>query len=242
MKHIVTAAVVLLLGTHAAQAGTVVATFNSTSGGTLERIIEDSTVGSTGWTGLNAGSFSFTRTGGTATEQLLPGIGGSFLTFCVEAQETITQGQSYTFEVKDLSEGAENIGGMGVVRSNQLRELLYGVKPLQGMSTVQAAALQVAMWEIVRETSALPYDVLNGKTRFRNAFDGAVFTTAQGWLDSFVNDGEDPTQRAGNVVALVNANNQDVIGFSVVPDGGASLTLLGSALLGLGTLRRKLRI
>jgi hypothetical protein len=57
-----------------------------------------------------------------------------------------------------------------------------------------------------------------------------------------VNDGEDPTQRAGNVVALVNANNQDVIGFSVVPDGGASLTLLGSALLGLGTLRRKLRI
>jgi hypothetical protein len=33
-----------------------------------------------------------------------------------------------------------------------------------------------------------------------------------------------------------------VIGVSVVPDGGASLTLLGSALLGLGTLRRKLRI
>jgi hypothetical protein len=53
-----------------------------------------------------------------------------------------------------------------------------------------------------------------------------------------VNDGEDPGQRANNVLALVSDTNQDVLAFVSVPAPGV-LPLFGLALAGMGFARRR---
>ena len=223
-----------------ASAATVTAKFTGLGlGGSVNRIIDNSTTGTTGTqSGITSALFNFQRTGGDFAGTLLAGVSDNFLTICIEPQDTISIGSGYTFMVEDLSDGAENIGGMGVTKANRIRELLFGVNPFAFTTNTEGSALQIAIWEIVRETDSTPLDVSTGHTRFSNAAPAGALAQAQSWLNTYVNDGEDPGQRANNVLALVSDTNQDVLAFVSVPAPGV-LPLFGLALAGIGFARRR---
>jgi hypothetical protein len=214
----VAAAALLWLSAGDAGAVAVTAIYNSTlAGGAIQRIIDDSTVGSKDWTNLTAGLFDLTLTGGDFRPDLLP-VGSHFLAFCSEPQQGVSPGGTYTWSVESLSQGANNIGGMGASRASYIAELLGGVFPLFGAKALtdrEALAIQIAIWEIVRETMPGPYVLADGTsgaghTRFRNEGVSGAIALGQTWLNTYVNDGV-PSPQAPLLVALVNQANQDLV-------------------------------
>ncbi|MCB1864214.1 MAG: hypothetical protein KDG50_02205 [Chromatiales bacterium] len=228
-------------------ATTITATYNGTiAGGQVQRIISDSTTGSTGWTNLGAGLFSMTVTGGDFAGDLLPSGSANFLAFCVEPQQGVSTGQTYTWEVLGVSSGANNIGGMGAVRAGYVGELLGGVYPVFGATTLtnqQALAIQIAIWEIVRETvTAGGFVVANGapgagNTRFRSESVAGAIALAQSWLDLYVNDLVTGPQATG-LYSLVNATQQDLIAQIQLIPAPTSELLLAAGLLAFASRRR----
>jgi len=177
---------------------------------------------SAGWVTTTIGLFSFTRTGGT-----FPGALGLFSAFCIEPREFVSAGDTYTYNVGDLSLGATNIGGMGTAKADQLRELYGRFYPDFGspLTVVTAGALQIATWEIVRETSGT-LDALTGTTQFRNPSSQAALALAQTYLSAI--DGSGP--RSLGVGAGYWVGDQDIVFETPEPAG---LSVLGLSLLAL---------
>lgn len=175
-----------------------------------------------GWITTSVGLFGFTRLGGT-----FPGEPtGNFVGFCIEPREFVTPGVTYTYDVEDLRYGATNIGGMGPARADLLRELYarYFPQLIASIPANTARALQIATWEIVRETSGV-LDVTSGTTRFQNPGDPAALTLAQTMLSSLTSAGP----RLDDVYALNLIGAQDLV-FQGTPEPG-TLLLTGAALL-----------
>lgn len=185
-----------------------------------------------GWITTSVGLFGFTRLGGT-----FPGEPtGDFVGFCIEPREFVTPGVTYTYDVEDFRYGATNIGGMGPARADLLRELYARYYPqfIASIPANTARALQIATWEIVRETSGV-LDVTSGTTRFQNPGDPAALTLAQTMLSSLTGAGP----RLDDVYALNLIGAQDIV-FQGTPEPG-TLLLTGAALLLVGRLGLRLR-
>lgn len=182
-----------------------------------------------GSTNTSAGRFNFDRTGGTHPENPLPDVPVSrFWAFCIELGQTIGFNQSVTYDVLPLEQGANSIGGLGVTRADEIRELLGVAYPdfTQVLTNNEYAALQVAIWEITRENRALyGFNVATGDVKFSNV-SATILGIANGWLAQV--DGVGP--RAPRISALVNRDRQDMLVQFPVPEPGS----LGLALLGLG--------
>jgi hypothetical protein len=218
----------VLLAGATLHANTIVATFTAElDSKAIQRTVGDSA----GWVDTTTGIFEFSRTGGTLTGPPL----GNFFAFCIEPREFVSQGSSYTYDFSDLSQGATNIGGMGVTKANLIRELFGRYNPTfdPNLSATTIGALQIAIWEIVRETSGT-LNVSNGTVQFRNAADPAALTLAQTFLTSLTGSGP----RVNNLYALTAAGAQDVL-VQVTPEPattfGAGLALAGI----LGYVRRR---
>lgn len=198
--------------------------------------------GGSNWTRPYAGSISMTRTGGTSPIALLPDA-TNFVTFCVEPREGISAGQNYTWEVEPVANGTTSLGGMGGAKAELIKELIGREYAAWGsaLTNVRAAAIQIAIWEIVEETSG-SLNVQTGSSRFRNGSISNLLDVAQTMLSAL--DGTGP--KAQYLYALTNPTAQDLLVMAVpqsLPDVStpepATFAMFGLGLLGLGLIRRK---
>lgn len=196
------------------------------------------------WAGEYAGSISMQRIGGDSPLELEPDL-VNFVTFCIEPREGIYLGGEYTWEVKNLSEGNTTLSGMGATKADLIRELIGREYLSFGgpLSALRAAAIQIAIWEIVEENSST-LNVSTGNVRYRNESIAGMIDLAQSMLTAL--DGLGP--KAMNLYALTNEGSQDLViqvGPEAVPNVEApeptSMALLGIGLLSLGAFRKKFR-
>jgi hypothetical protein len=225
-----------------AQAATIIALFNGeqTSDAIQRFIVNDPT--NPGWVDTTTGEFSFTRTGGTE----IGALSGTFFAFCIEPREFVSQGTTYTYDFSYLEQGTTNIGGMGAAKADLLRELFGRYYPdfSVTLDAEHASALQIAIWEIVRETSGT-LSVSSGNISFRNPADAPALALAQTYLSSL--DGTGP--KLTNLYALDNVGAQDVIvqvtgslqTFQAPAPEPATLATMGVALIAISLMLRRRR-
>jgi hypothetical protein len=179
---------------------------------------------------VSIGLLHFRQTGGTYD---VHGDSPDFYAFCIEPLEAAA---TTTFTLNPLEAGNTRQGGMGIARANQLRELYTRFAPVIHTDVLDALtvrALQVATWEIVRETSGT-LDVLSGNIFFSNptgnpANDGmrsTVYGEANMMLSSLNGD---PNYMYNNFSALTRTGRQDVIISQTPEPSSAILLALGLA-------------
>jgi len=232
----VTGLVVLFLGCLLAsatlEAGTITVTFNNA----LNMQLIDRTVDNgANWYTTDTGLFQFTfNSGGNG------GLGTVFYAFCIEPREFISPGQVVNYQWSALQGGTTNIGGMGAAKAAQIDELFgrYAPKLDGSISALQASALQISIWEIVRETSGT-LDVYSGTTRYANP-QGSLETQALALAETYVTSLDGTGLKLTNLQALINIGVQDVVVQSDAPEPG-TCAVFGAGLLALGGLSRKLR-
>jgi hypothetical protein len=213
-------------------------TFTSESpGSTVNRQILDSTYDASSYN-LTAGLMNFDELSG----DFIPNTAPFFSGFCIEPQVFVTAGTNYTYTIEPLDQGTLNIGGMGTTKADELEELFARYYPVFGatLDSETAGALQIATWEVVRET-APTLDVYSGNVIFSNEGTPGMLALAETMVQSITGTGP----RLNNLVAMVASGVQDMV--VQVPGGGAqdpvaepsTFGIAGFALIGLGILRRR---
>lgn len=187
---------------------------------------------------------------GTSTIWNIHGLdpldGTSFSSFCVDLQHGIKLPEYNQQTQLDLMSNWNGYGWFTPQpNAGRYAAYLYNTYTASLTSDAQRAGLQLAIWNVLNDKD---FSVLTGVGLNSFAATGpaaaiaaaefylaglqanlAAATTADAyWLRLY--DGTNP-----------NASPQDFIGPKPVPDGGATLMLLGGALLGLGAVRRKFR-
>ncbi len=162
-------------------------------------------------------------------------IGNSFdyLTFCLEPLQPVSP-SILDYDVVSLDQATTNIGGMGLAKADFVRELIGRFYPNLNVALpdIQAGAMQMALWEIIREDRAANgFNVSTGLVRYRNE-NIAMMAQAQIYLSAL--DGTGP--KAMNLIAFNNAVQQDILFQTPEP---ATFALIGSALISLGAFRRR---
>lgn len=195
----------------------------------------------------SGGEFTFiSRTAGfldpvnynAATSTRNVGEVGSFQTFCIETDEFISiPDTGYTATLSNTAIAGGSGGpdpdplsvGTGWLYSQFAQGTLSGYNYGAGRTT-SAALLQQAIWWLEEE---------NGHNyNAGNAFMVAVITQ----FGSEALARADGAQNYGVMAINMTKNGnkkQDGLFYASVPDGGATLMLLGGAMMGLGIIRRK---
>ncbi len=179
----------------------------------------------TGHNNVGAGGFnaSFNRTGPTPA--------ASFVAYCIDLSQTFSWNSSFT-----VTE-TWPISLFGGFRTGAL-DRLYTQHFAEATTPVLSAAFQLAVWEIVSETSAATYGALDLDTGSFRATSGnsTARTTADNWLHAL---GAGPTN--GYVLtALVSGSRQDQMMATPVPEPETYMMLLaGLGLMGFVARRRQ---
>jgi hypothetical protein len=232
VKKLAVIALALSLLPAVAQAGIITVDF---TGGPALTVTYGGSGGSGGTPiGTRAGDMLITN---STTDPVL-GIPSSFYTFCVDLQHYASSPNLATVASMnswDLFAGVETYQRLG---ASYLANQYFAMYPT-GASDAVAANYQVAIWEVLyereRDTAVFNnWTVAGGSTYF-----GSFDTTGAQALIRGINT-TSPYYRYAGVLETMGLQGVDAQNFvAPVPDGGATLTLLGGALLGLGTLRRK---
>jgi hypothetical protein len=210
MKRFTAAATILTFGlAGSAQAGFVMATFNGVSPG---QGVSFSTNGGGSFINTTAGMFNWTQTGG---DYDMPGSGAAFTTFCIEVTQYISPGGSYAYDVVPLVL-APNSAPMGAGTAAMLSEL-FG-RYYAGVDTAdEAAAFQVAIWEVVNDA-----DLSVSAGSFRIGTAAAFVTSAQAMLSTL--DGTGPSV---SLTAISGPTIQDQVFMTPSPGAMACIGFAG---------------
>lgn len=177
------------------------------------------------WGGL----MTFDQTGGTYDGDLMPNEVGNesrFAAFCLDWTNYLAVGSEYTL-------GALS-SGIGQVKADDISRLLYNVYPVFGsvISSNEALAIQIAIWEIVHEELTYPnetYNVNFGDISFTWNHDAT--DRAQEMLDLYVTGKYGPM--LDNLAALTKNCAQDLLVQTSAVPIPAAVWLFGSAFAGL---------
>ncbi|MCW5965508.1 MAG: thioester domain-containing protein [Bryobacterales bacterium] len=194
------------------------------------------------WANNYAGLIRLVRTGGTSDLELFPDD-TNFVAFCVEPRQGISLNQTYTWEDGPMTAAPTSLGGMTVVQANQLRVLMGLGYPsfFDSITALQAAAIQVAIWEIVEEKSGT-LNVYDGSIKFRNPSITGILDLAQSLLDQV--NSLPPTLT--NLRLITSQTNQDLMIQVAGPEADtstpepATLSMLGLGLFALGLAKRRI--
>ncbi|MBL8176663.1 MAG: PEP-CTERM sorting domain-containing protein [Bryobacterales bacterium] len=207
------------------EAATITATFEGALfSNSVTRIIADGpTYGLPGGsTNVGASLFRFST------------VNGSFYAYCIEPQQGVG---SATFTLDpSFALVPGNIHPTTTLTAAKIADLklLFGqvANPFSpALGRYVQAALQVGIWEIVRETAS-SYDITTGNVRFTAASDPSILTLAQGYLNNVNNDIGTPMN---NIIGLYNSTFQDVV--TQTPEPGM-MALVGIGLIWVGLRRR----
>lgn len=150
---------------------------------------------------------------------------GNFAAFCVELTEYLRLPNDYVM-TQSLFAG-ETLERMETLYSTSIQNVDDGI----GDDSVDAAAFQVALWDIVYDDGASVTDGANAS--FRISGNAAVATRANEFLSSL--DGASNT--VSGLTFIQADGSQDLVLMATMPVPGASLMLFGG-LAGFAALRR----
>lgn len=211
------ASIVLSLAAGAASAATITADYARGNGTYVD--ITKSSVGRRN--DIYAGNFV-----------LDPTNGPDIISFCVDFAHWIADG--VTYDVKSLAQS-----GFSSTVQSRIGSLFSSFYGTLGDSSVQTAAFQVALWEIVDEKPNKSLNLKNGRFRVKNS---QIRTLAQQMLDTMGPD----TGEWDLTFYDANGNQDQMSATKAPPTGGtvplpAGLPLMLTAMGGFALARRSLK-
>jgi hypothetical protein len=194
-------------------------------------------------TGKNVwgGEYKWNFAGGGPNE--FPDYDSTFYTYCIELLNSTGGGGDVAIRSTNLLTvaGVPNAGGKAAwlfnTYSSVIRAMPYTTTAEQTNANQSAAALQVAIWEALLDSS----NSLTGGT-FRltaNSLNNGITTKAMAYLSSLYSGGPSG-YNTGTATWLDMATKQDQIFLPGVPEPG-SILLLGTGLVGMVVVRRRRR-
>lgn len=155
--------------------------------------------------------------------------GNSFVTYCTDLSQTFQFGINYT----DYSV-VSGVTAWGAAKSLDIDRAISNVTSFgQPVNSVQSAAIQAIVWEILYETAGNPYDFTSGSFTATSA-DAATQT-----LLNSVNWAALPiTPVTMHVDQLYSREHQDFMVWAPVPEPG-TYALFAAGLAGIGFIARR---
>ncbi|HEY4247861.1 MAG TPA: hypothetical protein VGM64_13490 [Lacunisphaera sp.] len=157
--------------------------------------------------------------------------------FCIDPWHW-SSGSALSYNLESLDNAPKSANNttpnpMGASTALQI-EQLWQQYYTPGISNVNAAALQIKIWELVD----LAVDNGTFSLLSIDGGDSAAVTAAINGMSTFLS--QNPGAASANLVAVTGAGQDYVI--PSVPDSGATVILLGVALLGVGLAQTKFRL
>lgn len=167
--------------------------------------------------------------------------------FCIDPYHFSNVGPGSGYTVEALANAPKSPGLSGSSVADEIGTLLskYFAAALSDNSGVTAGALQVAIWDLVGGGGLWNTTGIDSLkiTSTGSSSSSQIISLAESYVSSVTSVGGAISGAGADYLALTSGNSpgQDYV-IATVPDAGATVCLLGCALLSLGIAQRKLRV